>query len=362
MKDVHCRGPLVSWRALLLLAALALAAGCLQLETHIQLREDGGAIVSERLRFSRVLLDLAGDREAELLRFISREGVLARMQQMGKGVTLVRHEVREADGNSRESLSEFQVADINDFLYAAPWPFYLDYASNAVMRCRLEPMLRNGYSGGQDWAGSIALRFELLKPARGADDGKDPKAPAAAGPNPSELQLARELGPVFCDMLEDFHLKLSCGSYCPLIPYNGSIGFRNASANATSADLINFSSRDLDNWSGRFLENEEIMLDVVRLDLASANIIEHVRNYVGNATLPVYTPNRHGGNAGTCVFVKPSRQLFDRYFAGKELVYAPWARGGQAKGPALFEKIGWSGPARPDGGKAPATPADAAAK
>ena len=216
MKDEHSRGPLVSWRALPLLAALALAAGCLQLETHIQLREDGGAIVSERLRFSRVLLDLAGDREAELLRFISREGVLARMQQMGKGVALVRHEVREADGNSRESLSEFQVADINEFLYAAPWPFYLDYASNAVMRCRLEPMLRNGSSGGQDWAGSIALRFELLKPARGADDGKDPKAPAAAGPNPSELQLARELF-VPITVVAYLYLGLTYGGYPYLI-------------------------------------------------------------------------------------------------------------------------------------------------
>ena len=38
---------------------LLLAAGCLQIETHMKLHEDGSATITERLQFSKNLLDLS---------------------------------------------------------------------------------------------------------------------------------------------------------------------------------------------------------------------------------------------------------------------------------------------------------------
>ena len=340
-------------RAPLFLAALltaAGAAGCMQLEARVRLHEDGSATITERLRFSRAVLDQAGGKQAELLKLLDREAALERMKRMGKGLTLVRHELRDAAGGSKESLAEFRIEDLNDFQYVSHWPSFVDYPDNNVVKCQLEPMYKNGSSGGEWWAGTVRVRFVLLKRPKGVDDGKDPKAPPEKLPSPREQQVFRELGPVFRDLLEDFQVKLTFESYCPLLPLGGSAGIRNLRAGATSTDFINFTSQDLDNWGGRFLENEEIMLELVRWDTAGRNITTHVQNYASNQTLPVFMPRRRSDwFGGTWVYVTPSRPLFDRYFKGKELDYRPWRK--EPPAPADFERIGWKGPARKPEGK-----------
>jgi hypothetical protein len=330
-----------------LLAAVlaACGTGCLQLETRVKLHEDGSATITERLRFSRVLLDQAGAREAELLKLLNEEAARERMKHMGKGISLVRHELRDAAGGSKESFTEFKIADINEFQYVSPWLSFVDYPENNAVKWQLEPMYKNGSSGGEWWAGTIRARFTLLKRPKGVDDGKDPKSPPEKGPSPQEQQIHRELGPVFRDVLKDFQVKLTFESYCPLLPLGGSPGIRNLRAGATSVDFINFSSENLDNWGSRFLENEEIMLDLVRWQTASQNVITHVQNYASNLTLPVFMPRRRSDwFGGTWVYVTPSRPLFDRYFKGKELDHRPWGKDPPAL--ADFDKIGWKGPVK----------------
>ena len=45
---------------------LALAAGCLQIDTTVSFHEDGSSTITERLNFSRTLLDMASQQDAKL--------------------------------------------------------------------------------------------------------------------------------------------------------------------------------------------------------------------------------------------------------------------------------------------------------
>ncbi|MBM4031293.1 MAG: hypothetical protein FJ291_05845 [Planctomycetes bacterium] len=319
--------------SLLLLAA---AAGCLQIETRVMVHEDGSATVTERVRFSRRLLDLAGERQEELLALLGKEAAGERAKRMGKGVSLVRHELRDAEKASKESLAELSVPDISDLEYVSPWPHLLDYAENNAIAFKLVPLLTCGSSTGEAWAGQVRVEVRAAKPARRRDDKEPAKTYA-----PSDQQVFRELGPVFREMLGDFKIRLTFETYGPLIPSHGSPGIRNVRAATTWVDLINFSSDNLDSWGGAFLDNEEVMLELLRGDLAGENVAKHVADYVQNETLPVLMAR---GSGGTRIFFQPSRQLFDRHFKGKMLDYRPWTKDPPV--PAEFEKIGWRGAER----------------
>ncbi|MDD4890199.1 MAG: hypothetical protein PHU85_09745, partial [Phycisphaerae bacterium] len=119
-------------------------------------------------------------------------------------------------------------------------------------------------------------------------------------------------------------------------------------------------------YSTKFLENEEIMLDLLRGNIGSRNVVDHTSGYPGNLTLPVFLP---WGSAfaywrsGDEICFRPSRQLFDKYFAKDTknpsrpavLDYSRWAPSPPDKlVPARFESIGWMGKAatsKPDNGK-----------
>ncbi len=180
----HGRGA-SAWRILALapaLLAMAGLSGCMQVEAVIKLNEDGSGTLTERMRFSRELLDRAGAQEGELLKQLGKEEAQERMKHLGKGVTLVRHEVRDAEGGSKESIAEFQIGDINDLQYVSPWLSFTDYATNNAIKCQVVPVL---VAGGYVGAGQLQITFSLLKGPKGPEDGKDPKKPEK-GPGPLE--------------------------------------------------------------------------------------------------------------------------------------------------------------------------------
>ena len=91
----------------------------------------------------------------------------------------------------------------------------------------------------------------------------------------------------------------------------------------------------LDNHGFSFLENEEVMLELLRGQVDGPNLLEHVRAHGTNLTLPVYHP---GGVPE--IYFRPSRTLFDAYFADKTLTFDP-RRGTPRK--ADFKIDGWRG-------------------
>jgi hypothetical protein len=320
-----------------LLCALMLgagASGCIQVETRVKLHQDASATVTERLRLSRRLLDLAGKDKGQLLKLLSREAALRRMKKMGTNIKLVRHELRDAPGASKESLTEFKVAHIDDFKYVSPWPHLLDYPENNALKFKLVPLYTCGSSSGQAWAGQMRVQVTHTKRVKRRDYRKDAERKK---PSPIQEQVLRELGPVFRDMLKGLHLRFTFEAYCPLVPSSGSPGIRNLRAGAREVDLLNFSDKNLDSWGGEFLRNEEIMLELLRFSFDRENVYRHVKDYTRNHTLPVLM-SRGGGR--TYIFIRPSRYLFDKHFKGKTISWRPWRRVPQEEA-ADFNKIGW---------------------
>lgn len=348
------------------LALALMLGGCMQLDTRVKLNEDGSATVTERLLFSRRLLDLAEEERKELLALLSKESAQRRMAHMGEGVQLVSHDVHDAEGAARESVAVYQVDQIDKFEYVSPWLDLTDYSTNNVLKFQTEPLYTCGSSGGQAWAGTIRINVRTAKPAKRKNWSKDPKVnpDIPPAPKPVDQQLFRELAPIMRDLLSDFQVKLTFEAYCPLVPHAGSPAIRDLSAGATAVDLLNFTSKDLDSYGGKFLDNEEIMLELVQMDFGGENTAEHLKSYGSNTTLPVFMARNHGGCG---IFVRPSKPLFDKYFAGKNITFQPWTK--DPPFPATFEKIGYHPRATAETKKqgkeaapTPETPAPAEAK
>lgn len=327
----------------LLVVLVLLAAGCLQIDTRIVLREDGSATITEKVRFSKRLLDLQDKPggKLNLSALLEKAAALERMKHMGKGIRLVSHKVRDAEKGARESVAVFHIGDLNEFRYVSPFPSYADYSKNNVIRCRLYPLYKSESYVGT--AGEMAVLFWPLKSPQGEARPEKGK-PRPKGPSPRDLQAYRELRPVFRDILEDFKLRLTFESYAPIRATG--FGHRGRKAGVNYVDLIDFSHDDLDNYGGLFLQNEEIMIDLLRWELGSADVVNHTRGFAGNLTLPVYLPwgSKYCAWRGSSgIFFKPSLALFNRHFKGKKLDYSRWRATPENKHvPARFDRIGYT--------------------
>ena len=319
-----------------------LLPGCLQIDALIKVHEDGTATVTERVRFSRRLLDLAGDKQADLVKLLSKEAVQERMKRMGEGVQLVSYELRDADGASKEAVAAFKVEDLNKFQYASPWLAYVDYPENSVVKFKMEPLYKSqAYGGGR--AGMMCVSLHFAKNPVAEQRLREGETPPP-GPSPWENQFYRELAPVFRDMLKDFQVRLRFESYAPL---DSRFATRGRQAAVKALDLLSFSDKDLDSSGGSFLENEEIMLGLGRWHFGAADVAAHVKDCENNHTVPVFTPfgSRHMWWTGSAnISFRPSRQLFDKYFVGKLLDPSEWGPSPPEKHvPARFEEVGWKG-------------------
>lgn len=329
---------------------LALCSGCMQIDTLVQLHEDSSATITEKVRFSKRLLDLgekAGP-DLDIAKFLTKEAASQRMASMGEGIQMTSHEVKEVEGGARESVAVYKIPDINNFRYISPFLAYADYPDNNAMKLTLSPIYQRDF-GRNDAAGKMTVNFEPVKPAKSQPRPKEGEPPPK-GPTPAELQVIRDLRPIFQDILKDFKLKLTFESYATI--WATGFGHRGARAGTHRADLINFSDKDLDNFGSVFIENEEIMVDLLRWDVGSKNVCEHVKNFTNNLTLPIFLP-RGSPNAwygvGSEVLFAPSRPMFDKHFAGKKLTFV-YDRSPNRTRDASWDEIGWKG----GGGKAKA--------
>jgi hypothetical protein len=349
-------------RWLSVVACLGLVGGgCLQLETSIRLHEDGSATVTERIGFSRRLLDMTRNASAalQLEPMLTREAALERMERMGKGIQLVRHEVREGENGARESLSVYKIGYLGDFVYPSPFMNSRDQIHTIHANIRpntswgewsrrgVEPgMLIVSFSEGKHPPRPAEPAKETAKATTAAGTPKPDKSPTLSN-DPDGAQFYRDLAPIFRDMLDGFLLRVTFESYAPIGNYAG-VPLRDNRTRPLSCDLIHVTSDDLDKHGFEFFENEEIMLDLLRGRLNrnphapdySHFLRDHLGGAEGNATLPLL--NQTGGAS---FMIQPSRPLFDRFFTGKELHWGENYRNRQHRGTkqARFEDIGWTG-------------------
>jgi len=293
-------------RAMTLLAPLlALAAwGCLHLETRVKLHDDGSATITERLQFSKRLLEFRGKTPAgkPIVSLLEKDAVLRRMKHMGKGIALVSHKVRDAEKGARESVTVFKIPKITDFRYASPFLGTGDYAKHNVVTCREIPMYANSWNGKR--AGYLAVAF-----GSGSRTGKV----TYKTPSPAEAQVYRHLRPVFRDMLKGLRLKFVVEGYAPVSVRRA--GQRGRRARTRLAHLIDVSDQDLDRYGSSFLGNEEVMLELLQMHINGPNVRANCGGYSENLTVPLF----RFYNPRVEVMFQPSQHYFDKYFKGKTL-------------------------------------------
>lgn len=325
---------------MMLSAALALMlSGCLQIELYIKLNPDASGIITERVRFSRELINLSlssTQPDLKILGLLEKDALLNRMKFMGPKVELVSHEVRDAEGASRESVAVFRVADLSHFTYVSPFPA----GGLTTLSMGLGSTLKSPRTGiGTGW---VLVWFGPGKDPRPAPPPRDPKLPPLPGPTPADVQMVRELRPVFADLLNQFRVKVTFETYAPVL--TSTFGWRGSNSGTRVVDVLDFNpSRNCDAHAMPFLDNEEIMLDLLRWRLGSPTIQRHLANWTENGTLPVI--HAQGG-----VYFAPSQTFYDRFFEGKTLEFD---RGNNPPEivKASFARIGWKGPSatsRPD--------------
>jgi hypothetical protein len=330
-----------SCAALLLLLG---AAGCMQIETRVKVVEDGSAIITERIRFSHRLLDMKLDPGgvADMNTLLTKATAEKRAPMLGEGCTLASHDVKDVPGG-KQAIAVYKIADLNKLQYVSPYLAFVDYGQNNTIRFKLEPVYKSrAYQGAKAGQMSVSLYFE--KAPKGSPQ-PDKDKPLPPGPSPKEMQVFRDLLPAVRDMLDDFEVRLVLEPYCP-ISHSGH-GLRNPRGQPKDIDILWFSDKQLDRYGSPFVENEEAFLAMVRLDFGHKSMVEEIRSYASNETLPAFLPigsSYMWFNGGTEICFRPSKQLFDKLFTGKTLNYNEWQENpNDKKVPAEFDKIGWKG-------------------
>jgi len=313
---------------------LLTVAGCFQIDTRVKVHEDGSATITERIRFSRRLLDLARMRKADkdLETYLGKERVLERVKQMGEGAELVSHEIRDAEQGARECVSVIKIPDLNNLRYVSPFLDNYHYPKHTMLKFSLTPCYESPHWGL--WPGQMAVRVSPTTSERAPRRAEGEESPAP--PTPVDLQVFRDLKPVFRDMLQGFKVRLVFESYAPIGLARGYYYYRGQKSATKQYDLIDFSSKDLDRLGYDFLGNEEIMLELLRFQLAGDNLMATIKQHPNNPNVPVY----HTQGIPPIAF-RPSRPLFDRHFKGKQLMFDE-RRGGPR--PADYKEIGLQEP------------------
>ena len=306
-------------RALAVPLLVVAVAGCLQIETHVRLHEDGSATITERVQFSKRLLEFRdkNNPKQNIASLLEKQAVLDRMKHMGKGIKLVSHKVRDAEKGARECTSVFKIPQITDFRYVSPYLGKADYAKEKAIVCKTWPYYANTWDGKR--AGWMAIGFHSPSRRSGKIGYKVP--------SPADIQVYRQLKPVFADMLKGFKLKFVFEGFGPSVVRRA--GQRSRGTRTHLAHLIDVSSENLDRYGAKFLANEEVMAELLQMQINGP----HVRENSGFGSTSQLFRFYDGGCE---VLFRPSKHYFDKHFVGKTLNFG---RFGSRK--ADFKKDGY---------------------
>jgi hypothetical protein len=288
------------------IVALAAVAGCLHVEVSVQMHENGGATITERVRFTRRLLELDADTptKQKLARLLDRDAVERRASHMGKGIKIASHKVSELQDGSLESRAVYTIPEIENLRLINP--FVHDAAPGRVMRIHFSPIYKRVHSYHK--VGELMMYLvPAERPKRRRGDDEEPPPP----PTPAELQTLRDLQPVFADLMQGLEFKLRLTATKPIS--SGAIRHRKSASK--TINLISFTASDLDAHGRKFIENEELMLSILLLRFDAPNLVQHSSGFPNNLTVPVLRGRRP--YASTRFRIKPTRALFKKYYHGR---------------------------------------------
>jgi len=316
-----------------LLAAMLLAGGCSQLEVNIALNPDGSAEITERMMFSRTQLEQevglpGGTRLKDLL---TRDRAEKRAQRMGATCKLIRHELRKAADAGVESLAVYSISDINDLRYLPPM-FAAPHQPRSALRIEVGPCYARRHAS-PDQPGYMYVQFSMERTTSAPAPARKAQGRKVAAATPVDRQALRELIPVARDLLKDGRIRITFEAYgdltCGTYPYVYPLRAPGASSPTNKYPLISCSGRDLDAQGKRIVDNEEVMLELLRGDWAGANIRTHAdwqRGRSNARAATFYTPDMTWRNCR--LTFEPSQFHSKKYFDGKLV-----SQGGNVKDP-----------------------------
>lgn len=294
-------------RYLALLILAGALSGCMQIDVNIKVDEDGSTTVTERLSVSRQLLEsdtIAATDKGRIVDRLNKTSALERVKCMGKGARLVRHELRRKDDGDQESVAVYHIPRLEDLQFVSPY-LALPEHQKGYIKFKFWPSYFRHWCGHWNadrpgWMGVNVGGYNLR--------GTRPKPPEAL--TPAQLQAYRELIPVFKDLVKGLRLRMTFELYGTLktIDYMGSRHLK-----SRTFELLDFHPDRQRDSSGKLLvDNEEIMLDVIREDWASQRIQDLVKDFWRKDQVPIWRPKGRGGS----IWVVPSRYHWMRYFQG----------------------------------------------
>lgn len=290
------------WRLSMALATWAVA-GCLQVDVNVTLQHDGGATVTERLHVSRALLELdqaVGGPGAGA--HLERAAAQQRMKSMGKGVVLTSHETVAREDGSRESVTVYNIPDVEDL--RLPNPFLQDGNPAPMVRFHFSPT----YSRPpRHW--SLPVLSVRLRPAE--DTPRPPEGESVLPPSatPLDRQAYRDLQPIFADLLQDFRIRVTL-----TVPDQPRVG--TSPAGERTMTLLDINDRQTDRHAELFFENEEIMLALLQYRVNDEAVTGHTRHFPGNPQLPVLRGTSLPYHSST-LSIRPTKHQYRKYYAGR---------------------------------------------
>jgi len=305
-----------------ILAAMLLAGGCSQLDVRIRLHADGSARITERVKFSRTQLEQeAGLGHGPRLKdFLTKARAEGRARRMGAGCKVVGHEFRKTADAGIESVAEYAIADINDLRYLPPM-FAAPRQPRSALRIEVGPCYATRHAT-PDFPGQMYVQFSMVPtksgPARPGKAGAAKAAPAT----PAGQQALRELIPVARELLKAGRVRITFEAYGNLTggtyPYVRGLTKPGTRSPTNEYAVIDCSGSDLDAQGKGILDNEEVMLELLRGDWAGANIRAHAdwqRARADPRAPTFYTPDMDWQNCR--LTFKPSEFHYRKYFDGK---------------------------------------------
>ncbi len=297
-------------RGLVLILILGLSAvsmvGCMQLETRVLLNEDGSATLTERVQFSRRLLERSDEQggKFDVASLLREEAAQERVKHLGQGARLVSHKVGSGEKGSRETVTVFHIPDVNNLRYVNPFVRQPEYGKNTVVGFEVDVVKKASYLG--DRPGELRLRIMPLSAMEGGVRTVDEQVKKHPRPAPATLQPLRRLQPIVRDLVRGLKVKFTVETYSPIRCSQAMRGFE-LEGSIKEVDLIDISDKNLDRRGVNFFSNEEAVLDFMRWWLDSSTMRAELKNANVNKTLPILQL-RSGA-----IWFKPSQTLYDRY-------------------------------------------------
>lgn len=300
-------------RALLLFTSLALA-GCIELDIHIKVHPDERVTITERVRLTDAVLDLASTLPAKegLEVLLKKDRALERLKLMGEGCTLVSHAVNDLPGGGKECVAVYTIPDLNRLHLCTPAIAVVGHEENRLS-FRFYPEYFPRYNHR---LGTMVTRLSTPSGNRKSIYDGAYLQPRPKPISPAEAQDYRDLIPILADLMKDFELRMRI-EYWPVDAHGGT---SDTAWYKPTWWLIRFDEkRNLDNYGAKILENEEFLLALMRWDLQSPHILDVLRHAGQNASVPIWSPKSGTGGYGWHgqYNVRPTAGMRKRHWHGK---------------------------------------------